>query len=126
MTRILRLVVLATASLALYGAAPAAAPADRAVAGRLFDAATGLPVQAAQVSVIGTGQGSLTDQEGRFLIRGVPAGGASVVVLLHHPCFHPTRVEVADPGDVVLEVGLPFRPEGPEARLGQCSGYGGR
>lgn len=44
------------------------------ITGRVIDQATQLPVQAAQVVIVGTQRGAQTDQEGRYTITGVPAG----------------------------------------------------
>ena len=47
--------------------------------GRITDAETGQPVDAAQLSVLGTGTGGLTDATGRYSIS-LPAGSYSLVV----------------------------------------------
>jgi TonB-dependent SusC/RagA subfamily outer membrane receptor len=54
---------------------PADQPAARAgtVSGRVTDVATGRPVGAAQVTVVGTNLGAVTDDNGRYTVRGVPA-----------------------------------------------------
>jgi TonB-linked SusC/RagA family outer membrane protein len=51
------------------------------VAIRVTDGATQQPVGQAQVQIIGTTLGGLTNSEGRFTIRGVPAGTHQVRVL---------------------------------------------
>src|SRR5687768_13557029 len=48
---------------------------------RVTDAATQQPVGQAQVQIVGTTLGGLTASEGRFTIRGVPAGTHQVRVL---------------------------------------------
>ena len=48
---------------------------------RVTDAANQQPIGQAQVQIIGTTLGGLTGPEGRFLIRGVPAGTHQVRVL---------------------------------------------
>jgi TonB-linked SusC/RagA family outer membrane protein len=45
-----------------------------AIAGTVVNQATDQPLPGAQVSVIGTGMGTLTGEEGRFLLQSVPAG----------------------------------------------------
>jgi TonB-linked SusC/RagA family outer membrane protein len=51
------------------------------IAVRVTDAANQQPVGQAQVQVVGTTLGGLTSQDGRFVIRGVPAGTHQVRVL---------------------------------------------
>ena len=68
-------------------AAPAAWPQARAqgarntVSGRVTDAVSSAPVPAAQVRVVGTTLGALTDAQGNYTIRGVAAGNVMVQVL---------------------------------------------
>jgi TonB family protein len=58
---------------------PGITPETGDIAGTTTDAATGQPVAFTQVYVPGTGLGTLSDQEGRFLIRDVPVGARLVV-----------------------------------------------
>ena len=51
------------------------------VTGRVTDAGSGQPVASAQVRVVGTNLGALTNQEGVYTLRGVPLGTATVRVL---------------------------------------------
>ncbi len=51
------------------------------ITGRVTDAVTGLPVPAAQVTVVGTGSGALTNQEGVYTIRGVVPGALTLRAL---------------------------------------------
>src|SRR5688572_4113063 len=44
------------------------------ITGRVTDVVSGAPVEAAQVRVLGTNLGAVADAEGRYTIRGVPAG----------------------------------------------------
>ena len=53
------------------------AQATGAIGGRVATA-EGQPIAGAQVSVVGTMRGSVTDQQGRFTINGVPVGGQRV------------------------------------------------
>jgi len=119
---------LSAAMLALLGwSAGLHGAIERGVGGRVTDASSGKPIVGAQIVVVATSLGSVTDSEGRFLISGVPEVEAPLGVTIRHPCFHAVRVDVVDRGDVVLEVGLPFRPASPEAaQLGYCTGYGPR
>src|SRR4051812_2787994 len=56
---------------------PALIPAG-AVHGRVIDKESGQPVTAAQVTVIGTSLGALTNNDGQFTINGVTAGQVTV------------------------------------------------
>jgi len=49
------------------------------ITGTATDAATGVPLASVQVFVSGTGRGTLSNKEGRFLIRHVPVGEQEVV-----------------------------------------------
>ncbi|MCA9738573.1 MAG: SusC/RagA family TonB-linked outer membrane protein [Gemmatimonadota bacterium] len=60
--------------LVLGGARDAAAQATGTVTGRVTDAATQAPMGSTQVFLVGTGLGTLTSQNGRFIILNVPAG----------------------------------------------------
>lgn len=79
MFRFVRLVVAAVA-IAFIPAALYAQGGDGMITGVVVDRATQRPVQEAQVNIVGTAQGALTSQEGRFTIRGVKAGDYDVRV----------------------------------------------
>lgn len=66
--------VLLTATLA--AATPVALTAQQGgvLTGRVTDAGSGTPIPAAQIQVVGTSYGSVTGDDGRFRIGGVPAG----------------------------------------------------
>lgn len=72
MTRLVRFLSVAFA----FALLPAglAAQDDGTIAGAVTDRASGRPLPEVQVQVAGTQRGSMTDREGRFSIRGVPAG----------------------------------------------------
>jgi TonB-linked SusC/RagA family outer membrane protein len=65
------------------GALPDAARAQQAgtITGRVSDAVSGQPIPSAQVSVVGTNLGALTNEQGRYTVRGVPARQVTVRVL---------------------------------------------
>lgn len=63
---------LATALL-LAAAAPGAAQQTATVSGQVTDVATGRPIVGVQVVVVGTSIGALTNADGRYVLRGVPA-----------------------------------------------------
>lgn len=80
--RIVRLLgVFALAAAASAFDAGGLAAQQGTITGRVTDAATSQPVSSAQVRVVGTNLGSLTNQEGVYTLRGVPAGTATVRVL---------------------------------------------
>lgn len=66
-------VLLATFAVALLPAG-LAAQEDGTVSGVVTDQTSGRPLPEVQVSVAGTQRGSISDQQGRYTIRGVPAG----------------------------------------------------
>ena len=72
----------------LFAAAAFVAPVAQAqtastgsVSGRVTDAATGQPIGAAQINVVGTTLGAQTNQDGIYSIRAVPAGAVTLRVL---------------------------------------------
>jgi hypothetical protein len=69
---------LALAAALLVGAFPLAAQTDGAIAGRVRDAATGRPIAAAHVEVVGTGLATESDSTGAFRL-GVVRAGSHVV-----------------------------------------------
>lgn len=52
------------------------------IGGTALDATSGAPLRFTQIVVAGTGYGTLTNEEGRFLIEGVPAGDHVVGAVL--------------------------------------------
>jgi TonB-linked SusC/RagA family outer membrane protein len=68
-------------TLALLASATAAQAQQGSIAVRVTQAPGGTPVDQAQVTVVGTTLGGLTNAEGRFTIRGVTAGMQRVRVL---------------------------------------------
>ena len=58
----------------------AALPQQGGITGRVLVSGTGRPLPGAQVSIPGTGVGSVANSEGRFLFQGVPAGVTTVRV----------------------------------------------
>lgn len=55
-----------------------AAQATGMIQGRVVDASTQRPLEGAQISIVGTGLGTIANARGQFLIRGVPAGEVTV------------------------------------------------
>lgn len=69
------------AVVALLAAAGPGVAQQGEVTGRVTDAATGQPLAGAQVMVVGTNLGTLTNSTGNYVIRGVTAGSPRVRVL---------------------------------------------
>jgi hypothetical protein len=81
--------------------------APAGVFGRIVDAATGIGIADAQVVVADQGLGTLTNDDGSFVLAG--ARGVSIEVAIVHPCFHAVRVELELAEEATpLEIGLPF------------------
>ncbi|GMR12198.1 MAG: TonB-dependent receptor [Gemmatimonadota bacterium] len=75
--------VLASLALGLgLMASPAAAQGGGSVTGLVIDAETQQPLAGAQVVITGTNRGTLTNQQGRYLITGVPANTYEVRVVI--------------------------------------------
>jgi hypothetical protein len=90
----------ALVAVAALGLSPATAWAQQEPAvlqGRILDEATGEPLIGAQVSVVGTDQGAITDVDGRYRIS-LPAGS------------HDLRVVYLGYGDKTV-TGVPVRPD---------------
>lgn len=66
---------------ALLGA-PAAASAQSAVRGTVTDSASSRPIPGAQVFVVGTTRGAVTDSLGRYIIRNLPGASATITARL--------------------------------------------
>ncbi|HEY2852499.1 MAG TPA: carboxypeptidase-like regulatory domain-containing protein, partial [Gemmatimonadaceae bacterium] len=68
------------------------------VVGVVTDGATGQPLSGAAISIGGTMLGALTDGRGRFIIRGVQSGPATVRAqrLGYHPEAKPIAVNASD------------------------------
>lgn len=63
---------------AFIAAAPAAAQGTATISGTVTDSASGTPVPAVQVLIAGTTRGAVTDDAGRYAIRGLDAGSVTV------------------------------------------------
>jgi TonB-linked SusC/RagA family outer membrane protein len=66
--------LLMAAALFAAGPSPGAAQNTGAIQGRVVEAGTQRPLASSQVSIVGTQRGMLTNQNGEFLIPGLPAG----------------------------------------------------
>jgi len=87
---------LTAVALAALGATQGRAQSTQGtITGRVTDATTQQPVQSAQIAVVGTSLGTITNDEGRYTIRGVPAGNVTVRVLRVGYAEQTKRVAVA-------------------------------
>src|SRR2546430_9374662 len=68
-------------ALAALLAVPAGAHAQQTITGRVTEAGSGRVIDQAQVNVVGTNVGALTNAEGRYTLRGIQAGTHQVRVL---------------------------------------------
>ncbi|MES2523516.1 MAG: SusC/RagA family TonB-linked outer membrane protein [Gemmatimonadota bacterium] len=79
--RALRAAVIACLALALPSATLFAQASRGVVTGRILEAVGGAPISNAQVTIAGTTVGALTNEEGRYTLRGVPTGNVTVRAL---------------------------------------------
>jgi iron complex outermembrane recepter protein len=101
--------VIASAALAFWLAVPALAEAQvGAVSGRVLTD-DGSPVAGAQVSVVGTGRGAVTNVRGAFSIRNVPAGTHTLQV--QSLGYSTTEVSVSIPAGETVTQNLRITPE---------------
>ena len=63
------------------GAASLQAQTTGMIRGSVRDGVTGRPLQGAQLTIMGTSQGALSNDQGEFLLLGVPAGTQTIRVL---------------------------------------------
>ena len=92
--------------LMLGGTVAAAQQPQTTLTGRVVDAQNGNPVASALVNVVGTNIGQHTNAEGRFTIRGVPAGNQRVRVLRIGYSEQLQPVTITAGGEATLEVRL--------------------
>lgn len=103
------LAFVAAALIALGMASPASAQtAQGIVSGVARDSSNGQPVAAAQVTIVGTTIGALSNAEGRYIIRGVPAG--PVVVRALRVGYSETRQSATVVAGQTTNVDLTLRP----------------
>lgn len=86
----------------------AAAQESGTVSGRVVGAATGAPVPAAAVRILGTVISTFTDDSGRFELRDVPAGRRRLAV--ERIGYGPRQLEVEVRAGAVAEVEVTLRP----------------
>jgi TonB-dependent SusC/RagA subfamily outer membrane receptor len=87
--------VLTIALLAGVMAAPASAQATGRIVGLVTDASSMAPLNGVQVFIPGTSYGTLTNQEGRYLLLNVPAGSHTLRALVIGYAASETTINVA-------------------------------
>lgn len=85
----------------------AAAQATGSITGTIVDAASQRPLQDAQVSIPGSGRGTLSNAQGRFLLTNVPAGTVTVRVDLIGYSSQEREVTVEANRPVSMDFALP-------------------
>ena len=103
--RVVRAMAAAVLAVVVHSGTLAAQDRTGVVSGRVIEAGGG-PIPNAQVSVAGTTLGSLTNAEGRFTIRGVPAGNITVRVARIGYGENTRPATVTAGGTITLEVTL--------------------
>lgn len=82
MRTVLRSLLLVTLAGGLSaGRADAQAPPQGSITGRVTDAANGRPIPSVQVNIVNTTIGALTNDQGQYILRAVPAGSYTVRAL---------------------------------------------
>ncbi|HZO19611.1 MAG TPA: SusC/RagA family TonB-linked outer membrane protein, partial [Gemmatimonadaceae bacterium] len=87
---------------ALLAPARVAAQGEATIAGTVTDSSTRTPVPGVQITIAGTARGTLTDDGGRYALRGVPAGTVSLRVqrLGYAPVERSVAVSAGQTADV--------------------------
>lgn len=87
---------------ALLAPARGAAQGEATIAGTVTDSSTRTPVPGVQITIAGTARGTLTDDGGRYALRGVPAGTVSLRVqrLGYAPVERSVAVSAGQTADV--------------------------
>lgn len=98
--------LLVAMSLALFSATAAVAQQTGSIQGTVFNAATGEPVVGAQVFVPGTTLGTLSNEDGRYMVRNVPAGNQVIRVEVIGYSAQSAEVEVPAGGMVLQDFRL--------------------
>ncbi len=84
-------------------ARPALAQATGAVTGAVLDSVSRRPVPGAQVTILGTRLGAVTNEAGRYVLRAVPAGAATVRVQRVGYAPQERRVDVSANGSATAD-----------------------
>lgn len=108
----------------LLGARDASAQGTGNVAGTVTDRASGLPISGARIQIVGNAQlGSNSDDQGRYFLRGVPTGSASVRVT--RIGFRPDAQTVSIAANDTTRVNFAISPSAVELQQVVVTGTGG-
>ena len=91
---------------ALLWAPAVAAQGTGVVTGQVTDESSGQPVNAAQIQVVGTTIGGITNEQGRYTLRGVPAREVTIRVLRVGFQERQLPTTVANGQTATLDIGL--------------------
>ncbi|MGV3708233.1 MAG: SusC/RagA family TonB-linked outer membrane protein [Gemmatimonas sp.] len=97
---------IAAAVACIVGAQEASAQAVGVISGRVTDLASGQPVGAVNVTIVGSTNGALTGEDGRYIIRQVPAGSVTLNFARIGYESNRTTVTVSGTAPVVADVTL--------------------
>lgn len=92
------------------------------IAGRVTDGASGQPIAAAQISIVGTTTGTITNGDGQYTLRGVPAGSITLRVLRVGYSESRQTVTVAGGQTVTLDITLTSVPASLSAVVSTATG----
>jgi TonB-linked SusC/RagA family outer membrane protein len=108
--RVLSLAALGGLVLLLAGTPAGAQQSQGIVRGQIQDASNGSPIVGAQVAILGTSLRATSGTEGRFVIRGVPAGSHEVVTIAIGFASQRAPVEVVAGGTSEMTISLTATP----------------
>jgi TonB-dependent SusC/RagA subfamily outer membrane receptor len=114
--------VLALWSLWLPSEVSGQAASTGTISGRVTDGASGQPIAAAQISIVGTTTGTITTGEGQYSLRGVPAGSITLRVLRVGYSESRQTVSVAAGQTVTLDITLTSVPASLSAVVSTATG----
>jgi TonB-linked SusC/RagA family outer membrane protein len=106
-SKFLRTALTAAATWALFAhALPAEAQQTGTVSGQVIDAASRQPVSQVQVLVQDTRLGTMTDDNGRFQITGVPGGRIQLrtIRIGYQPAMHTVTIAAGQAATITLEI----------------------
>ncbi|HYW31577.1 MAG TPA: SusC/RagA family TonB-linked outer membrane protein [Gemmatimonas sp.] len=105
--RAMRAAAIACVALALPSATLFAQARSGIVTGRVVEAVGGAPIANTQVQIVGTTVGALTNDDGRYTLRGVPAGAVTVRALRigYAEASRQITVNVGETATVDLQLG---------------------
>src|SRR5687767_11703659 len=92
------------------------------IAGTVTDSATAQPIPGVQITIVGTARGTLTDDGGRYSLRGVPPG--TVAVRVQRLGYAPTERSVVVGANQTADVDFVLTPVARVLSEIVATGYG--